>query len=238
MSEKKMEFSLAIPESEPFCVWLGNLPASAMINDVFDYLALFDVRPKDVRFGRVHSHRHTCAYVDFYNQCDMIKALESIHCSDAPLFMERKLKIDINEGIKANRSKAIQSASYGFYDAHRYQAHEYDDNAYYKTNKKRVRVRGRTFNDYGNYRKHDHQYKRRQSVMNNDDYKECDYQSNVNQNRYINQRQSDRVNRNYSFRGQFDGDRNYVNYNNGNHRYHQLKRGRGYQRGNRDIYAY
>eukprot|EP01083_Nonionella_stella_P234081 824166_1 len=74
-------YSYPIPDKEPFCVWLGNLPAEAKPSDIVKYLEPLKIEPRDIRFGRIHKNKYTCAYVDFYNKEDMKTALQSIDCS-------------------------------------------------------------------------------------------------------------------------------------------------------------
>ena len=95
--KRSTSYSYPMPESEPFCVWLGNLPATATSSDVVKYLEPMKIEPRDIRFGRVYKKGpYRCAFVDFYNKEDMRMALESISSPDAPLFMDRLIEIDIN----------------------------------------------------------------------------------------------------------------------------------------------
>ena len=70
------------------------------------YLEQFGPTPKDIRFGRIHKGKYTCAFVDFYNQQDMKRALIGIDCDDAPMLLGRVVDIDINEGA-INRTLAV-----------------------------------------------------------------------------------------------------------------------------------
>eukprot|EP01084_Bolivina_argentea_P196422 336698_1 len=110
-NELKRTYSYPLPDVEPFCVWLGNLPAEAKPSDIVSYLEPLQVQPRDIRFGRIHKNKYTCAYVDFYNKLDMQAALQSIDCSAAPLFMGRQVEIDINEGIVVDREAAVTCTS-------------------------------------------------------------------------------------------------------------------------------
>jgi len=104
-------YSYPVPDTEPFCVWLGNLPAEAAPCDIVAYLEPLGVEPKDIRFGRIHKNKYTCAYVDFHSQEDMKSALRSIDTTTAPLFMGRQVEIDINEGIVVDREAAVTCTS-------------------------------------------------------------------------------------------------------------------------------
>merc|ERR1719245_977214 len=107
LTEANRTYSYPLPDMEPFCVWLGNLPAEAKPSDIVEYLEPLKIEPRDIRFGRIHKNKYTCAYIDFYNKEDMKRTLRSIDCSDAPLFMGRQVEIDINEGIVVDREHAV-----------------------------------------------------------------------------------------------------------------------------------
>merc|ERR1712228_491800 len=103
-SKSVSSYNDGLPNSAPFCVWLGNLPAEATSSDIVKYLEPLKIEPRDIRFGRVHKKgSYRCAYVDFYNKEDMRLALQSISSPEAPLFMGRVVEIDINEGIAAKQ---------------------------------------------------------------------------------------------------------------------------------------
>merc|ERR1712154_238051 len=72
------KYSHPFPDSEPFSVWLGNLPFSAKPSDIVKYLEPLNIQPRDIRFGRIHKNKYTCSYVDFYGKDDMKLALQSI----------------------------------------------------------------------------------------------------------------------------------------------------------------
>mmetsp|Transcript_21807 Transcript_21807/g.35029 ORF Transcript_21807/g.35029 Transcript_21807/m.35029 type:complete len:745 (-) Transcript_21807:287-2521(-) len=107
----KRTYSYPLPDHAPFCVWLGNLPAEAKPSHIVSFLEPVGIEPKDVRFGRIHKNKYTCAYVDFYSKEDMKKALLSIDATNAPEFMGRKVEIDINEGIVVDREAAVTCTS-------------------------------------------------------------------------------------------------------------------------------
>lgn len=127
-SHSHASYSYPLPESEPFCVWLGNLPAEATPSDIVSYLSAVIpsgplLQAKDIRFGRIHKHKYTCAYVDFYSRRDMRRALEAIDHPRARLFMGRQVEIDINEGVQVDRDLALRYASMPVRDEYAHDRH-------------------------------------------------------------------------------------------------------------------
>merc|ERR1712137_1133400 len=85
--------------------------AESKPSHIVKYLEPLGIDPKDIRFGRIHKNKYTCAYVDFHCKEDMKMALQSIDCTNAPLFMGRQVEIDINEGIVVDRESAVTCTS-------------------------------------------------------------------------------------------------------------------------------
>ncbi|ETO24341.1 hypothetical protein RFI_12817 [Reticulomyxa filosa] len=109
-SSKTRTYSFPIPIRPPYCVWLGNMPSVATNKDVIEYLGKIGITIKDIRWGR-RQGAHTCCYVDFHHVDDMKKVLETVDATNAPPFMCRQLKIDINEGIRVDRKSAVTAVT-------------------------------------------------------------------------------------------------------------------------------
>jgi len=125
--ELNSNYTHPLPDKEPFCVWIGNLPPWANPSLIITYFKSLNIVPKEVRLGRIVKNRYSCAYVDLYTQQDMKSTLRTIDSTTATPFYGRKIEIDIH--MKNTLSMRSKRSSGGYKPrkiVHKYDSHSVD----------------------------------------------------------------------------------------------------------------
>ena len=125
-------YSCSIPEVKPFSLWIGKLPQNIQEFHIRQYFESFHITLIDIRI-RVGKKGSICAYIDLQSKSDLINALLTVDSINAPLLLNKRIKIDTTEILQKRYNK---NGEY-YNDNNNY--YNYDDsNNYYNSKSRNV----------------------------------------------------------------------------------------------------